>query len=496
MESHIDPAAPFPKYRVRVARNLPARGDGAFVVYWMVAARRAVWNFALQRAADWATELKRPLVILEVLACGGRWDSDRFHHFTFDGMADNARQLAERPVLYYPYVEGRPGDAQELFRALAKEACLIVTDDFPIDLPAIRTVDDEAQVRIEKIDGNGLLPVREAGKAFPTAQAFRRFLHATIRDYLFDFPQRQPLTRRDLPRMEALPAKIVRRWPAAEPASLAGEVDLARLPIDHTVKSVALKGGASAAGKAWQSFLLGKLARYADDRNQPEADAASGLSPYLHFGHIGIHQIFHDLIEKESWSPQRLPEKPSGRRNGWWNMSGPAEEFLDEILTWREIGLNACAELPGFDRYESLPDWAHATLARHAGDRRPHIYSRPELAAAATHDPLWNAAQRQLLREGRIQNYLRMVWGKKILQWSASPQESLETLIDLNNRYALDGQDPNSYSGIFWVLGRYDRPWAPERPIFGRIRYMSSENTARKLRVKGYLQRYGSNGVH
>jgi deoxyribodipyrimidine photo-lyase len=214
----------------------------------------------------------------------------------------------------------------------------------------------------------------------------------------------------------------------------------------------------------------------------------------MHFGHISVHKIFHDLIETEAWTPQRLPEKPSGRRNGWWQMSEPAEEFLDEIITWREIGLNACAQLANFDRYESLPAWARATLAKHAADKRPKVYTLEEFAAAATHDDLWNAAQIQLLREGRIHNYLRMLWGKKILEWSASPQEALEMLIELNNRYALDGQDPNSYSGIFWILGRYDRPWAPERLIFGRIRYMSSENTAKKLRVKGYLQRYAKQG--
>jgi deoxyribodipyrimidine photo-lyase len=210
----------------------------------------------------------------------------------------------------------------------------------------------------------------------------------------------------------------------------------------------------------------------------------------LHFGHISIHEIFRDLIEKEAWTPQRLPEVVSGRRTGWWKMSSAAEEFLDEIITWREIGLNACTWLANFDRYESLPAWARATLAEHATDERPNVYTLEEFAAAETHDDLWNAAQGQLVSEGRIHNYMRMVWGKKILQWSASPQDALEILIELNNRYAVDGQDPNSYSGIFWVLGRYDRPWAPERPIFGQIRYMSSENTAKKLRVKGYVQRY------
>jgi deoxyribodipyrimidine photo-lyase len=159
-------------------------------------------------------------------------------------------------------------------------------------------------------------------------------------------------------------------------------------------------------------------------------------------------------------------------------------------VTWRELGYNFCSLRPGFDRFESLPDWAKATLARHAQDPRATVYDLPSFAAAQTHDPLWNAAQTQLVREGRIHNYLRMLWGKKILEWTRSPEDALEVMIELNNRYALDGRDPNSYSGIFWVLGRYDRPWGPERPIFGTVRYMSSANTARKMSVKGYLRRF------
>jgi deoxyribodipyrimidine photo-lyase len=170
-------------------------------------------------------------------------------------------------------------------------------------------------------------------------------------------------------------------------------------------------------------------------------------------------------------------------------VSGSAEAFLDQIVTWRELGLNISARRPDYDQFGSLPRWAVSTLDAHAGDPRPHTYTLEQFAAAATHDPLWNAAQRQLVSDGRIHNYLRMLWGKKILEWTASPRDALAVMIELNNRFALDGRDPNSYSGIFWVLGRYDRPW-PERPIFGTVRYMTSASTAKKLRVKEYLRRY------
>jgi deoxyribodipyrimidine photo-lyase len=155
------------------------------------------------------------------------------------------------------------------------------------------------------------------------------------------------------------------------------------------------------------------------------------------------------------------------------------------------LGYNYCAHRSDYAEYDSLPDWARTTLDEHRGDERPWLYDLEALDLAETHDELWNAAQRQLRREGRIHNYMRMVWGKKILEWSESPEAAFETMIRLNDRYALDGRNPNSYSGMGWVMGRYDRPWGPERQIYGKIRYMSSANTARKFPVEGYLERYG-----
>jgi deoxyribodipyrimidine photo-lyase len=206
---------------------------------------------------------------------------------------------------------------------------------------------------------------------------------------------------------------------------------------------------------------------------------------------VGAHQAIAAVWEAEAWHPGRLAPKPTGSKAGWWGASEAAEAFLDELVTWREVGFNVARTLPHHDRYESLPAWAKATLAKHASDPRPHCYDRATLEAAETHDPIWNAAQRQLLREGKIHNYMRMLWGKKVLEWSASPEEALETLLELNDRWALDGRDPNSVSGVTWCLGRFDRAWGPERSIFGTIRYMSSDNTARKLDIKPYLARYG-----
>jgi deoxyribodipyrimidine photo-lyase len=244
-----------------------------------------------------------------------------------------------------------------------------------------------------------------------------------------------------------------------------------------------LQGGTDAANRALTRFLAERLHGYAGDASNPRLDATSGLSPYLHFGHISSHQILQAVLAREGWNPARISGRADGRRSGWWGVSVSAEAFLDQLITWRELGFNLCHFREDYDRMESLPPWARETLEKHAGDPRPYLYSRQELEMAETHDPLWNGAQRQLLQEGRIHNYLRMLWGKKILEWTSSPQEALNVMIHLNNKYALDGRDPNSYSGIFWCLGRYDRPWGPERPVFGKVRYMSSENTRRKFRL-------------
>ena len=192
----------------------------------------------------------------------------------------------------------------------------------------------------------------------------------------------------------------------------------------------------------------------------------------------------------EGWPPARAGGVKNGSREGFWGLSAPAEGFLDELVTWRELGFNMTSRRADADRWESLPPWAQESLLGHMTDERKHRYTYEQLENAQTHDPLWNAAQKQLRTEGVIHNYLRMLWGKKVLEWTADPREALAHLIELNNRWATDGRDPNSLSGIFWVFGRYDRPWGPRRPIFGTIRYMTSENTQKKHDCDAYLRRW------
>jgi len=485
-----------PALRIRPANEQSVRPDGARVVYWMIASRRVRFNYGLQRAADWSRHLGLPLVILEALRSDYRWASDRLHRFIIDGMADTAAALEGRSVTYLPYVEAEHGAGSGLLEALAADAAVVVTDDFPtFFLPSmVVAAAERTPVLLEAVDSNGLLPMAGADREFTTAYSFRRFLQKNLLQHLAEMPLEDPLAE-DLPLPIPLPAATTQRWPRATEDLLAGgKNSLSALPIDHSVAVAPVRGGSSAAEASLRRFLDDRLDRYLTERNRPEAEVTSGLSPSLHFGHISAHEVFLETMRRERWTPEDVVPPANGRRAGWWGVSENAEAFLDQFITWRELGFNFSHHRPDHDRWDSLPAWAITTLSKHARDRREYIYSLDEFANATTHDPLWNAAQTQLTSEGTIHNYLRMLWGKKILEWTSEPREALEVMIELNNRFALDGRDPNSYTGIFWVLGRHDRAWGPERPIFGTVRYMSSANTARKFPVRAFVNRFsGSN---
>lgn len=484
-----------PAVRVRDLNQQPVRTDGQFVVYWMTAYRRLSSNFALQRAAELSRAHQKPLLILEALRLDYPWANRRLHTFVLQGMRDNLQHATKRNHCYLPFVETTANPGHGMLEWLASRATVIVTDDFPcFFLPRmVNAVARRIDVKMESVDSNGMFPMHVAETEFPTAYAFRRYLQKNLSVYLPILPEAEPLANPQTPRLTSLPAELISRWPIADRLLLQCEPSaIAELPIDHDVKEATMTGGPVAARKQLRSFLEARFVRYAEDRNQPDEEASSGLSPYLHFGHISVHEVFQQLAITEHWSIDKLadPRKTKGSRAGWWGMSENAESFLDELITWRELGFNMCSRRRDFDRYESLPEWAQTTLRIHQSDPRPITYSFDQMRLAETHDELWNAAQNQLTSTGRMHNYLRMLWGKKILEWSATPRDALATMIELNNRFAVDGRNPNSYSGIFWVLGRYDRAWGPERPIFGKIRYMTSENTARKLHLSHYLQQF------
>jgi len=346
-----------PDIRIRKSNDAPVNHNGDFVLYWMIAYRRATWNFSLQRAVEWALDLNKPLVVMEALRCGYRWASDRLHRFILEGMADNARQFKGYAVSYYPYVEPIQDAGKGLVPALAKKACVVITDDFPaFFLPRmVASASRKLGVLMEQVDSNGLLPMRATDRVFPTAHGFRRFLHRTLPPSLLEPPKPEPLSEMKLMRLDAIPEAIVKRWPKASSGLLKGHsTALASLPINHDVGTPGRHGGSGAAQRVLRQFLQDRLSRYVEDRNQPEEEGTSGLSPYLHFGHISVHQIFDQLMEKEGWAFDHLSTRTTGSRSGWWGVSEASEGFLDQLVTWRELGFNMCWQRDDYDRYESL----------------------------------------------------------------------------------------------------------------------------------------------
>ena len=483
-----------PSVRIRKLNEIAANSSKSFVLYWMTAFRRTRSNFAMQRAVYLAEKLRKPLVIMEGLRCNYRWACDRFHQFILDGMQDNAAAIESTNALYCSYVEPRANDGHGLMETLSKEACAIVSDDFPCFFhPALYDrIASKWSCSVELVDSNTIVPMRSADRTFTVAHSYRRYMQKEFYRETPEFPVEQPLDFLTTPRLKSLPKNITSKWDLGIGSNAKvslSKIKLASLPIDHVVSQCEEKGGQVQADQVLNRFVQKRLANYSVARNEPEKEGSSWLSPYMHFGQVSPHDVFSQLATATQWKHSKLA-KPNGKMDGFWNMGDNAEAFIDQLLTWREIGFNMCWRESNFNRFESLPTWAQTTLCEHEKDEREWIYELEQFDRGETHDPLWNAAQMQLVREGRIHNYLRMLWGKKILHWSSSPQKALKTMIHLNNKYALDGRDPNSYSGIFWVLGRYDRAWGPERPIFGKVRYMTSDSTQKKFRVKEYMRKY------
>jgi deoxyribodipyrimidine photo-lyase len=265
---------------------------------------------------------------------------------------------------------------------------------------------------------------------------------------------------------------------------------LNRLPINHSIAKVTFKGTRKAALQRLDEFAGNGLWKYTENRNDPDENATSGLSIWLHYGKISTFEIVEKLFQQQprEWHFDKITYK-KGSASGFFNGNRNIENFLDQLITWREVGFHYAYHEPDYDKYETLPDWAFQTLEKHKKDPRKYIYELDELAHSRTHDELWNAAQTELREEGVMNNYMRMLWGKKVIEWTPNPEIALAYLIDLNNRYAVDGRDPNSYSGIFWCFGRFDRAWQ-ERPIYGKVRYMTSESARKKLKLEEYLKKY------
>ncbi|MDX1577939.1 MAG: FAD-dependent oxidoreductase [Gemmatimonadota bacterium] len=460
-----DVLSPHLAERSRALNDRTTTASAEFVLYWMHHAARGHENPALDVAIESAAALDLPILVYQGLAGDHPYNADRHHAFIMEGARDVHRELDARGLRHVFHL-GPRSEARSPLRSLASRAALVVAEDFPAPpFPAwTRRLAQETDVPIWAVDAFCIVPMQSVGRAYARAYEFREATRV-------QFDERVPRPWPD-PDVEVAPFTGVVGfepidWESADIAELCAACD-----IDHGIGPVPHTPGGSRAGYArWESFRdagLGSYARLRNDAAVAPPRGVSRLSPYIHHGHV---------------SPFRLAREAS--EDG----SSGAEKYLDELLVWRELAHNFCyhADEPG--SFDALPDWARDTLERHAEDPRERVYSREALARGKTASELWNAAQRSLLRHGELHNNLRMSWGKALLSWTRGPREALSTLIELNHRYALDGSDPNSYGGLLWCLGLFDRPFEPEEPVIGTVRPRSLEQHAARLDLEKYTAR-------
>ncbi len=467
--------------------------DRDYVLYWMQSARRLQYNYGLEWAVACANKLNKPLLIYEGLNMDYPWACDRFHIFIMQGMKENLKVAEEKGINFFSFVERGKNEGKGLLYKLAEKACMVVSDEYPVFIIRRHNerVGEKLNVPYVTIDSNGIIPLGITDKDPYSAYLFRKVMQKHFKEAYTNPPKKDPLA--DLENTEAieLPRDLKNQYPSADDLfdDIPGAVS--KMDIDHEVGAIDLDGTRQAALGKLGHFIQYGLFDYDEKRNDPDEKKTSGLSPWLHFGKISEYEIVKAVLshQPEGWDLDQLT--PNGGKNtGFFNGDDNIQSFLDEVITWREVGFHFAHHRDDFDQFDSLPDWALKTMEKHKDDPREHVYTLEELEQSRTHDEIWNAAQTQLREEGIIHNYLRMLWGKKVIEWTPDHRTALDYLIELNNKYAIDGRDPNSYSGIFWCFGRFDRAWQ-EREIFGKLRYMTSESTRKKVKLKNYLDTYG-----
>jgi len=443
--------------RARALNDRPLRPQAEYVLYWAQMNRRISHNHALAYAVHLANQQHLPLLIYEALTCTYHQANDRLHTFILQGVPDSAAQAQALGAGYHFHLRRKKSDANDTLYRVAQKASCLVTDDYPTFIARQHNarVPQKLDIPYTVVDSSCVVPMSKMEKREYAAYTIRPKINRILGQYLQPFHM----------------PKINHPWPK----KVTNEVTPENIPklvasceIDHTVKpSLTYHGGSAEAQRHLRHFLKNNLQRYAKDRNQPAAHATSSLSPYLHFGHISSLEVA--LRARDYALEHELV----------------ADEFIEELIVRRELAFNFARYSDDPESLANLPDWARATLAKHADDPRDPTYTHSELEQALTYDPLWNAAQKELLLRGKIHGYYRMYWGKKIIEWSPTPEAALRTMIDLHDRYALDGRDPNTYTGILWCFGLHDRPWT-ERPIFGMIRWMSYDGMRRKTNSDAY----------
>ena len=443
--------------RISLLNDTPVNDDGRYVLYWMQQSQRAHFNPALEHAISCANDLGRPVVVVFGLFAGYPEANERHFAFMLEGLAEVAADLRDRDIRLVM----RTARPDEACLALAADAALIVCDRGYLRHQKRwrKAVAREAPCRVVRVEGDVVVPVDcVSQKREYAARTLRPKIGRLLESFLGDVTAR----RADKSSMR------LRLRSDVDPAD--PDAILEALDIDRSVgRSRRFRGGSAEARRRLAAFLRHGLDGYAGARNDPADPQCSNLSPYLHFGQI---------------SPVEIARKARAAKSGG---SDDRAAFLEELVVRRELAVNFVHFEPDYDRYRSLPGWAKETLDEHRNDAREHVYRRRELEDADTHDAYWNAAMTEMARTGYMHNYMRMYWGKKILEWSNTPEHAYRTALALNNKYFIDGRDANSYAGVGWIFGLHDRPWT-ERAVFGTVRYMSAGGLERKFDIEAYVE--------
>jgi deoxyribodipyrimidine photo-lyase len=430
--------------------------SGDYILYWMQQSQRAEHNPALDVAIDEANRLKQPLLV-----CFGLTDTypeANLRHFRFmlEGLREVQTTLRNKGI----QMVVRISDPPELAVQLGRRASMIVCDVGYTrhQRQWRRTVASESRCRVVQIESDVVVPVATVSpKAEYAARTLRPRIHKHLENWLV--LQRSRRTRRASKGIDIQGIDLA-------------DVDraLSRISVDRSVPAVSqrFRGGTREAKKRLRRFIRRHLSQYDAHSNQPQTDDVSHMSPYLHFGQI---------------SPVYVALQVSASREG---LGIDRAAYLEQLIVRRELAVNFVYYTDDYDQFTCLPEWARKTLADHARDKRNPVYSRKALETAQTHDPYWNAAMMEMKHTGYMHNYMRMYWGKKILEWTRDPEQAFKTALAINNEYFLDGRDPNSYAGVAWIFGKHDRPW-PERPIFGKVRYMAASGLERKCDIQAYV---------
>lgn len=430
--------------------NKPSHQD--FVIYWMQQSQRTHFNHALEYAIGKANELNKPLLVYFGITDQFPEANLRHYQFMVQGLKDVQENLKKRKIKFIVSLN-HPVDG---ICTLAKNACLIVVDRgyLRIQNEWRKKVSDQIECPLIQIESDVIVPVETASdKEEYAAYTLRPKIHSHLNRLLIHLPENNvkqssldyDFKTIDLSKSDAVISKL--------------SIDSSVQPIDSFI------GGEDEAKNKLQYFIANNISRYEEKRNDPSIKVTSQLSPYLHFGQI--YPLFIALEVRE-------------------NAPSFANVFLEELIVRRELSMNFVHYNQSYDSLSCLPHWALETLRDHESDKREYLYSKEELERASTHDPYWNAAQKELRIRGKMHGYMRMYWGKKILEWTESSAKAFERSLYLNNKYELDGRDPNGFAGVAWCFGKHDRAWM-ERPIFGKIRYMNKKGLEHKINVKDYV---------